>query len=307
MVWEPAGQALPIHRPCLLCLAAHLRKLWLDAGVALRVCESTPQVFHSLESLTLMDAQSLREIVSILACAPALREVDLYFEDCRGIHQLWSVADTPAASAGVVGMREECSLPATATSGAPPLVALTTPRSLGAVGVPSLVHTLAAAVGRLPGLMRSPLSASLPPTVERASFELRGTARNDADPSSAYAFDAAGLRSLEILDYFGQYHKHYDLQCARLEELTIMFGTPPAGGAPEGGRVLSACCASHLRKLVVSRMGAKLPQLLDQLSRGPALSREAGSRRVARGHRAAGAEGRGDVSPASPLPLSTQR
>jgi len=70
---------------------------------------------------------------------------------------------------------------------------------------------------------------------------------------------------------------HYVLQCPRLEELNmesvigLMLGAPPAGGAPGDGRVPSPC-ASHLRKFIVNHLGAKIPQPLDQLSRGPALS-----------------------------------
>lgn len=86
------------------------------------------------------------------------------------------------------------------------------------------------------------------------------------------------------------------LQCPRLAKLTmesfvgLMFVALPAGGAPGDSRVLSPC-VSRLRKLIVNKTDAKLPQLGNQQNCGPPLSLETGSRRTPR-WRSAGA-GRG--------------
>jgi len=108
-------------------LAAHLRKLQLDADLASRLCENMPQAFLSLESLALVSTLSSKEIAPILACTPALREVDLNVKDCRGIHQLWSVAGAP--SAGVVCIHEGYSVPVTPLAASGNLVAVTLPHS----------------------------------------------------------------------------------------------------------------------------------------------------------------------------------
>jgi len=90
--------------------------------------------------------------------------------------------------------------------------------------IPPLAHALTATVCRLPGLTRSPLSGSLLPTVERASFNLRSTARNVPDISDVCAPDAAGLRSLAIAGNPGlceELRGRYVLQCPHLEELAM--------------------------------------------------------------------------------------